>query len=79
MFRESFLYRPYAKMADILIFFCELSINPTSLVQGKVTFDVRSNSPFASQANTMKFRRRISLFIRSHLGLFLRAPLQISF
>ena len=76
MFRESFPYRPYTKMADILIFF---QINPTSLVQGKVTFDVRSNSPFASQANTMKFVRRISLFIRSHLGLFLRTPLQTTF
>ena len=35
-----------------------------------LTFDVKSNSPFVSQANTREYRKRIYQFVRCHLGLF---------
>ena len=42
-----------------------------------MTFDVTSISPCVSQGNTRQFGRRIWQFIRSHLGLFFQAPLQL--
>ena len=39
-----------------------------------MTFDAMSNSPSHLQLNTMKFGRRIWLFMKSHLRLFSRHP-----